>query len=371
VHADGGLHLHAALVLGAAYQTTNVRAFDGLVVPSKHPNIQSRFSKGWKTAFKYVAKKGNYLALPNEEVVDLSDLLATESEGKTKIIATMVKNGSSIVEIDELYPEWVLLHLPLLEAYVELQESNEARASFARDQASLVRVVAAPGHLHGCNKAIARWLSTNLRVTRPLRTPQLWIQGPPRSGKTSLIHWLEDVFRLHIYYWPKDEKWWDGYADDRYDVIVMDEFFAQKTITELNQILSGDRMALSRRGRCPYVKRKNLPVIILSNFHPECCYHKSSPAALAPLLDRLLIVELCDGQHIAMEKEPGLSPEVSSGEETPEELPASLVMVDDPASQASPDHEIAIEVRGSPDEPWEAHPWVEEGSWYTMSNNRW
>ena len=113
-------------------------------------------------------------------------------------------------------------------------------------------------------------------------------------GKTSLIMMLEQAFKLSTYYWPRDEKWWDGYSDNEYDLIVLDEFFTQKTITELNPILSGDPVPLSRRGLSPIVKRQNLPVIILSNYTPEECFTRvavQQPHKIAPLLDRLIVVQ--------------------------------------------------------------------------------
>ena len=117
-------------------------------------------------------------------------------------------------------------------------------------------------------------------------------QGTPGAGKTTMISNLETWFKLRVYWWPRDEAWWDGYEDGAYDLIVLDEFKSQKKITELNPILSGDTVPLSRRRAPPYVKRENLPVIILSNYLPEECFHRCTSQALAPLLDRLEIVEV-------------------------------------------------------------------------------
>ena len=100
---------------------------------------------------------------------------------------------------------------------------------------------------------------------------------------------------MSVYLWPKDERWWDAYGDGEYDIIILDEFRSQKMITELNPILSGDSISLSRRGMAPVVKRDNLPVIILSNYTPEESFPNATEhGKLAPLLDRLTVVK-CEG----------------------------------------------------------------------------
>jgi len=60
--------------------------------------------------------------------------------------------------------------------------------------------------------------------------------------------------------------------------------------------LSGDPTPLSRRSSAPLVKRDLLPVIILSNFNPQQCFHKCSEEQLAPLMDRLLVVDYPQNQ---------------------------------------------------------------------------
>jgi len=106
---------------------------------------------------------------------------------------------------------------------------------------------------------------------------------------------LEKEFELSVYYWPKEEVWWDAYSDGAYDLIVLDEFHSQKTITQLNPILSGDPTPLSRRCSAPLTKRDNLPVIIMSNYMPQECFSKvaaHAPSKLEPLLDRLTVVQV-------------------------------------------------------------------------------
>lgn len=106
---------------------------------------------------------------------------------------------------------------------------------------------------------------------------------------------LRKWYSLTIYNWPKDERWWDLYGDGQYDIIMLDEFRSQKMITDLNPILSGDPVTLSRRGMAPVEKRDKLPVIIMSNYTPEECFPNANEhGKLEPLLDRIKVVK-CEG----------------------------------------------------------------------------
>jgi len=304
-HQDGNKHLHAAICLHRQVTSRDPKLFDKLVDPAKHPNIAGRFTGGMLKAFDYVMKEGNFLPL-NEKSFDLKEFLKLSKEKKNSRASLIVK------EFDELPPEdvmennkdFMLLHGKQMQAYVAWREERERRSKFARAQAQKVFVVPAPGYFNAWNNEIASWLTTNLRQKRKHRQTQLWIQGPPGIGKTSMMMMLEELYSLTIYHWPKDERWWDLYGDGQYDVILLDEFRSQKMITELNPILSGDPISLSRRGIAPIVKRDNLPVIIMSNYSPEECFPSANEhGKLDPLLDRIKIVK-CEGPIRIVEGRP-------------------------------------------------------------------
>lgn len=324
-HQDGNFHLHAALTLLKPMSTRDARVFD--VLAEKHPNISGRFSGGVKKAYEYVMKDGNFMALP-DETFSLLDFLATKKkESLSEKIAQDLKSGKSLDDLDELQPAYMLQHLQKVRLYASFLELKKRRSEFALAQHQKVLVCPAEGYCSAWNNRIASWLRRNLRSPRPHRQAQMWIQAPPAAGKTSLVIWLEKTFNLAIYFWPRDEKWWDGYADGCFDLIVLDEYRAQKMITELNPILSGDPTPLSRRNAPPLVKRDNLPVLILSNFHPEDCYHKVQASQLAPLLDRLEIVTVPGGEVIRIQDD--TPPEVHPNAPID---PAPMPLTDDVAS---------------------------------------
>ena len=241
-------------------------------------------------------KEGNFLPL-NEKSFDLKEFLKLSKEKKNSRASLIVK------EFDELPPEdvmennkdFMLLHGKQMQAYVAWREERERRLKFAKAQAQKVFVVPAPGYYNAWNNEIASWLTTNLRQKRKHRQKQLWIQGPPGIGKTKMMKKLRKLYSLTIYNWPKDERWWDLYGDGQYDIIMLDEFRSQKMITDLNPILSGDPISLSRRGMAPVEKRDKLPVIIMSNYTPEECFPNANEhGKLEPLLDRIKVVK-CEG----------------------------------------------------------------------------
>lgn len=299
LHEDGHPHLHAALCLKRPFRTVNARVFDSLVEPAIHPNIRSKHLGGWKKAFKYAMKDGNFLTLPRD--LDLQTLLK-KKDAKTEAIAALVRQGASLDAIDDQEPGYMLMHLQQVQRYVSFIELKKKRNEFAAAQLQKVRVRPAELYSTAWNVEIASWLTSNIRQKRAHRQKQLWVKAPPGAGKTSILMWLEKTFNLSIYYWPRDEKWWDGYSDGCYDLIVLDEYRSQKMITELNPILSGDPTPLSRRNAPPLIKRDILPVLILSNFSPMESYHKVQMSQLHPLLDRIDFVEVPEGGLIRLEE---------------------------------------------------------------------
>lgn len=94
--------------------------------------------------------------------------------------------------------------------------------------------------------------------------------GPTGIGKSYLLNQLRELFRV---YDVPHESWNDTYQDGIYDLIVMDEFNGQKTITEMNLLTDGYQTPLKRRGTSPYLKTDCLPVILCSNKYPLEVYH--------------------------------------------------------------------------------------------------
>lgn len=345
-HQDGNKHLHLYINLEKPCQTRNVAYFDNLVCPPKHPNIVSRLKSLAKT-IKYIIKDGNYKVLPSENSFDLDVFLEQSSKKKStksSLIVKMISEGAKLDEIDDEHPEYVMNHKKSLQEYLDYRVLKSLRQSRALAQQAVFRVSPASGHMNSFNQDLASWLNQNIRTTtpRPHRTAQLWLRASPATGKSSLIKYLEEEFTLSTYHWPKDEKWWDAYEDGCYDLIVLDEYKAHKKITELNPILSGDITPLSRRGTSPIIKRDNLPVIILSNFLPQECYHKATPYQLSPLLSRLTVIDFGDNLIRIVRSEDNNS--VS----TDTELEEIMANVSEPDDESLPPYPVFLPPQSPP-----------------------
>jgi len=329
-HADGGLHLHAAFQLKEKWSGRGADMFDRLVVPPAHPNISGKFRGGARKAFKYCMKE-EWVVLPTDGSFDLEvflDLAARKKNTTPSLMVGEIAKGADLDRLDDLFPEYLLLHHGQVERYLQFRELKRRRAVFAAGLKIPVLVKPADTNCFGStgfgsswNREIAAWINLNLRKPRAHRQIQLWIKGAAGCGKTSLMMWLEGEFGLSIYWWAKDELWWDNYTDNGYDLIVLDEFGGQQKITFINPLLSGDPVQLSRRNAPPLLKRNNLPMIICSNFTPEECYSKCGEARVAPLLDRVKVVVVEPGGSIRLERDVPWVPSPECPPSEPEDTP--------------------------------------------------
>lgn len=305
-HKDGHPHLHLFIVIDKQISTCNPAYFDNLVVPAKHPNIVSSLRGTHTQTIQYVIKDGTYISFPEE--FDLQAQLQQNpvtADGKkepmAKVVARAIHEGATLSDLDSIFPHYVMTHLGPLERYLEFKSRQALQTTRARVLQETFSVRPADGHSTFCNIQLATWLNSMI-FNRSLshRPTQMWVKTSPGAGKSSLISQLEDDFNVSVYRWPLEEQWFDGYIDGAYDLIVLDEYKAQKKITQLNPILSGDRVPLSRRGLPPYIKRDILPVLILSNYTPREAYHKSLPAAIESLESRIKLLVYLPGEVIRL-----------------------------------------------------------------------
>jgi hypothetical protein len=138
----------------------------------------------------------------------------------------------------------------------------------------------------GTTVAIKDWLVDNIRQPRALRQKQLFVIGLPGCGKSSMILRLEKYLR--IYYLPMHEDWYDEYEDDKYDVIVVDEFHPVKEVTFMLKLLDGQPLYMKRKGMTALLKRQKIPIILMGNHHPSTMYVADHVA----WMDRLQVVDV-------------------------------------------------------------------------------
>jgi len=132
-------------------------------------------------------------------------------------------------------------------------------------------------------------------VPRPPRSKQLWIHGPGGCGKSSFVFQMARAYRLNLYLFPKEETFHDLFLNDTYSLAVADEFAHQVTVQQLNSFCDGHPTLLKTKGGAAIRKTQNIPLVVISNFHPSECYanlYNSGSASYAALLSRFTVVSI-------------------------------------------------------------------------------
>lgn len=278
-HQDGTPHLHVCLKFTERLQTRKKDIFD--FISGKHGNYAS--CRSTKDTVKYVTKGGVYVSWNLDVPEFLSDKKKISNE-----VAKSLMSGTSLLSVAQDQPGYVMLHKRKLE---EFQTWYVQKTSKPSKQWSMISVDSVLSPLMSEPlRRICLWLNANLFQTRNFGQKQLYIHGTTQLGKTSLIRCLEQYCRT--YYLPPNEDFYDQYEDDAYDLAVIDEFKANKSITFLNSWLDGQVFPLRKKGS-QYVKRSNIPTIIISNFSPQEAYKNVSlenEKYLDTLLRRLEVV---------------------------------------------------------------------------------
>ncbi len=262
-HKDDGDHLHVLIKHAKQFNVTSESYFDCLA--DTHPNI-SKAVPAWKV-MEYVIKDGDFLA-HGVDPVEFVALGKAKKNTSFAVIAKRVRDGDSLMDIDETAPGFVLQHMSKLNEYISFQRGAKRR------KIDLEKIWMRPyrkdASVH--NKILVDWLKLNVKKPRKLGQKNLWIMSETGMGKSRLKEQLMSMLR--VYEAPYDSHWWDDYEDDRYDLIIFDEYRSQYPITIMNRILGSETTPLCRRGVAPVMKYDKLPVIVLSNYLPEQCYRK-------------------------------------------------------------------------------------------------
>lgn len=290
LHQDGFPHLHVALCFSAKKNFVSPRWADFLA--DQHGDYE--VMQNLRDCLKYVTKDKDFIEIG----IVTATVLAKKSSTFAMVEADL-RDGAPIPEIEMAHPGFVLRHLRMMEAYRSYRERTEirtreitwgqVRALAAKD--SCPELGQETASADPSNVLIADWLNGNVCVNRSFKQPQLWIWGETNLGKSSLAEWL--LRHVRVYFPPLGENFYDEWEEELYDLVVFDEFKAQKKITWMNAFLQGSPFSMAVKGG-QRKKLRNLPVIILSNFSPENCYWRAAPESIAPLVARLLVVHVQD-----------------------------------------------------------------------------
>ena len=287
LHMDGNEHLHVAIALKKRVDFKSPDCLDFLV--GQHGDYRTMKNK--VKCLRYCTKEGDF----EEHGIDVEVFLEAHRSHKTVQsveVAQGVMNGDTLVSLNLRFPGFFLQNLPKIQTYqswYEVMQSLDSGNMTALPEIS-------PLMLSNTERRIFSWIGGNLigSPTRAFSKPQLFLHGITSLGKTSLLMLLAKSFR--VFWTPMDEDFYDGYSDNDYDLIVMDEFKAQKKITWLNGFVQGSPHKMRIKGG-QVTKAKNLPVIVTSNYSLAGCYHHAAvdgSVALEALQRRFEEIELTE-----------------------------------------------------------------------------
>lgn len=277
LHADGTDHLHCQVRLHGSIDTTNARFAD---VRGYHGNY--RISKNVQAVDTYCKKGGDFHEWPAQ---DASSEKRSEKKRKiSDVLSATILEGTSTNSLvrNKDYSSFLLTNLAKVrqfEAFVRQTETTP-----------LLPWPKILPTLTDQNASILRWLALNIWDPRTLRQKQLYLHGPPATGKTSLVQLIG--LRMKVYYPSLGEKYFDGLTHE-HEMIVFDEFCGGTQLSIMNQILDGQPCILPCRYQHFY-KVKNIPVIVLSNMTPEECYSKAHHLRVQAFASRFTIINVTD-----------------------------------------------------------------------------
>lgn len=127
----------------------------------------------------------------------------------------------------------------------------------------------------GSRSIAVNWLSKNLDTDRPIREPQLYILGSPKSGKYTFLEMYKGLFFVFFVYEVSERKVHFSGATNDQDLWVIDELSIGSMCNRiLNKILDGQKVGLYAKQGHTFYKTKNVPIILAT--HKTLKYKKEA-----------------------------------------------------------------------------------------------
>lgn len=297
-----GVHLHvlACFQKGKSHTRCVWNAFGGGF--GVHLLACGKGDKHKARVCKYVCKDGNYVVSNQDQCARYLELakklIARAAKVKPfEIVAKLVRDGKTLLEIDDEVPSFVLKNQRIVAEYIHLQTRralmNKTVDNFKRE--SLFTMP--PAYPYDYLVPLFAWFKRNFWARpwpsvskRPHREKNFWLCAPKEFGKSLLARKLTEM--LPVFMFPY-ENWSDSYTD-AVELIIFDEVTPGRIVDvpRFLQWTSGDVMDLPQRNRPPFRKQYNPPCIVFSNYHPVNCFQNLRMESLEALTSRFTILNV-------------------------------------------------------------------------------
>lgn len=277
-HKDGHLHLHCLLGFHQKVNWFDCNRLDFLV--GKHGNLLvPRSLRAWA---QYCCKEDPSFIAHGIAV----DKLLAHKASRSEALGKRLLEGASPLDLMREDPGFYLLHSrQIKEMHADVLASQVLAAPLLPWESAVYK------GSQPCMEEITCWLNANIKCSRSFKQPQMYLWGPSGVRKTSLILKLVGYLKICWMTWG---PFWNGYSDD-YDLIVFDEFNScyGHSVQELNRFLEGVMINLSVKGGFVQ-KKKNPPVVILSNWDLLVTLASADAVALAAFRNRVTVISTAD-----------------------------------------------------------------------------
>lgn len=278
LHEDGNPHLHAYLELSQRTSFYDARFAD---LGSQHGKYERAAKPA--NALEYVKKDRDFVSTgadplfeePKEKVTDLVALRILDGED----LSTLVK--------EQTFPGSMMMNLKKIQDYENYVRSLSGPKEVLKEFAWTMSPVIRP---------IQEWIKKNLIIgcsgetpTRKLRQKQLFLWGPPKMGKSTLIEILAKCFETYFMPHMSSNSVFVCGWNRKIKLVIFDEFFSSFPVSFMNQFLCGQHMRLNTKGGS-VMKTINPAIIVCSNDDPKSMYPNCSDRVREAFLSRFKIV---------------------------------------------------------------------------------
>lgn len=272
-HEDGAYHVHAYLCFPTRRKITHQRLDD---IVGKHGNYCRVLSQvAW---LKYITKDSEFLGYDpssREWSKEYALLVVGAADAKSGVkhakIEKLLKEGGTVLDIQEQHPGYLIQHAHKVKYYQELVAAAEASLLKPKFQWKDIELT---NEMQPHDFEIALWLNSWFSKIRdgqrpyPKQLRHLAIIGQADSGKTRLSTYLM-THLIPTFLYVNDGGFLDALSDEDELVVFNDFWGSMMSYSQWKRFTDGSPIQRRVKGGAPKLWNKVIPMIFTANKPPE------------------------------------------------------------------------------------------------------